>query len=101
MCRNITISHNSIYDTPRAGINISEGTWGGHIIEHNDIFNTVKETGDHGSINSWGRDRFWHPDYNIMAQIVCEHPALILADIVNPIIIRHNRLRCDRGWDIV
>lgn len=35
-----------------------------------------------------------------MAQIVCEHPALILADIVNPIIIRHNRLRCDRGWDI-
>ena len=100
MCRNITISHNSIYDTPRAGINISEGTWGGHIIEHNDIFNTVKETGDHGSINSWGRDRFWHPDYNVMAQIVCEHPALILADIVNPIIIRHNRLRCDRGWDI-
>ena len=58
MCRNITVSHNSIYDTPRAGINISEGTWGGHIIEYNDIFNTVKETGDHGTINSWGRDRF-------------------------------------------
>ncbi len=38
MCRNITVSHNSIYDTPRAGINISEGTWGGHIIEYNDIF---------------------------------------------------------------
>ncbi len=100
MCRNITVSHNSIYDTPRAGINISEGTWGGHIIEYNDIFNTVKETGDHGTINSWGRDRFWHPNYNVMTQITDENPALILADVVEPIIIRHNRLRCDRGWDI-
>ena len=100
MCRNITVSHNSIYNTPRAGINISEGTWGGHIIEYNDIFNTVKETGDHGTINSWGRDRFWHPNYNIMTQITNEKPALILADVVEPIIIRHNRLRCDRGWDI-
>lgn len=100
MCRNITVSHNSIYDTPRAGINISEGTWGGHIIEYNDIFDTVKETGDHGTINSWGRDRFWHPDYNVMTQITDENPALILADVVEPITIRHNRLRCDRGWDI-
>ena len=100
MCRNITVSHNSIYDTPRAGINISEGTWGGHIIEYNDVFDTVKETGDHGTINSWGRDRFWHPDYNVMTKITDENPALILADVVEPIIIRHNRLRCDRGWDI-
>ncbi|MGN0229579.1 MAG: PDZ domain-containing protein [Muribaculaceae bacterium] len=100
MCRNITVSHNSIYHTPRAGINISEGTWGGHIIEYNDIFNTVKETGDHGSINSWGRDRFWHPDFGTMTKIAAEHKVLILADILEPNIIRHNRLRCDRGWDI-
>jgi hypothetical protein len=53
MCQSITVSHNSIYDVPRAGINVSEGTWGGHIIEYNDIFKTVKETGDHGSFNSW------------------------------------------------
>ena len=66
----------------------------------NDLFNTVKETGDHGTINSWGRDRFWHPNYNVMTQITNEKPALILADVVEPIIIRHNRLRCDRGWDI-
>ncbi len=100
MCRNITVGHNSIYDTPRAAINISEGTWGGHVIEHNDLFDTVKETGDHGSINSWGRDRFWHPDYNEMERIVRECPALILADALEPIVIRHNRIRCDRGWDI-
>lgn len=100
MCYGITISHNSIYDMPRAGINISEGTWGGHVIEYNDIFNTVKETGDHGSINSWGRDRFWHPDYQAMTEITRSNPGLILADMLSPIIIRNNRLRCDRGWDI-
>jgi len=41
MCQNITVSHNTIYDLPRAGINVSEGTWGGHVIEYNDVFNTV------------------------------------------------------------
>lgn len=100
MCQSITISHNSIYDTPRAGINVSEGTWGGHIIEYNDIFNTVKETGDHGSFNSWGRDRFWHGDRHVMDTLVEKNPELILADVTSTIIIRNNRFRCDRGWDI-
>ncbi len=100
MCRFITISHNSVYDTPRAGINISEGTWGGHVIEYNDIFDTVKETGDHGSFNSWGRDRFWHPDYKIMCDIVANEPSLIPADAISTVTIRNNRFRCDRGWDI-
>lgn len=100
MCRLITVSHNSIYDVPRAGINVSEGTWGGHIIEYNDIFETVKETGDHGSFNSWGRDRFWHPDREEMNRIAAKESALILADVTSTIIIRNNRFRCDRGWDI-
>src|ERR1035441_5852249 len=38
MAQDITIRHNSIYDVPRAGISVSEGTWGGHVIEYNDIF---------------------------------------------------------------
>ncbi|MBN1768027.1 MAG: PDZ domain-containing protein [Prolixibacteraceae bacterium] len=100
MCKSITVSHNSIYDVPRAGINVSEGTWGGHIIEHNDVFETVKETGDHGSFNSWGRDRFWHPNREEMNRIVAKEPSLILADVTSTIIIRNNRFRCDRGWDI-
>lgn len=100
MCRKITVSHNSIYDTPRAGINVSEGTWGGHIIEYNDVFNTVKETGDHGSFNSWGRDRFWHPERSVMDSIVEKEPTLVLADVVEPVVLRNNRFRCDRGWDI-
>jgi len=100
MCQSITVSHNTIYDVPRAGINVSEGTWGGHIIEYNDIFNTVKESGDHGSFNSWGRDRYWHPDKRVLDSIVENNYDLALADVVKPIIIQNNRMRCDHGWDI-
>ena len=100
MCQSITVSHNTIYDVPRAGINVSEGTWGGHIIEYNDVFNTVKESGDHGSFNSWGRDRYWHPDKRVLDSIVENNFDLALADVVKPIILRNNRMRCDHGWDI-
>jgi hypothetical protein len=101
MCRAITLSHNSIYDTPRAGINISEGTWGGHILEFNDVFNTVKETGDHGSFNSWGRDRFWYPVRQTFDSLLTTaHSQLIVADAIETVTIRNNRFRCDRGWDI-
>lgn len=100
MAQDITVSHNTIYDLPRAGINISDGTWGGHILEHNDVFNTVLETGDHGAFNSWGRDRYWHPNYNTLTEITINHPELILLDAVKTTIIRNNRLRCDHGWDI-
>ena len=100
MCQSITVSHNSIYDVPRAGINVSEGTWGGHVIEYNDVFNTVKESGDHGSFNSWGRDRYWHPDKRILDSIVATNFDLALLDVVKSVIIRNNRMRCDHGWDI-
>jgi hypothetical protein len=81
MCSDIVVSHNTIYDVPRAGINVSEGTWGGHVIEYNDIFNTVKETGDHGSFNSWGRDRYWQADKKKLDSIVAENPGLALLDV--------------------
>ncbi|MEI6894431.1 MAG: PDZ domain-containing protein [Colwellia sp.] len=100
MSADITISHNSIYRVPRSGINVSEGTWGGHIIEYNDVFDTVLETGDHGAFNSWGRDRFWHPDRAQMDNLAKTHPNLYKKDALNPIIIRNNRFQCDHGWDI-
>jgi len=101
MAQDITIRHNSIYDVPRAGINVSEGTWGGHVIEYNDIFDTVKETGDHGSFNSWGRDRYWNLR-DIAADTVASgrYRELPRLDAVKPIILRNNRWRCDHGWDI-
>ena len=100
MCQDITVSHNTIYNVPRAGINVSEGTWGGHIIEYNDVFNTVKESGDHGSFNSWGRDRYWQPNKTTLDSIVGHNYGLALLDVVKPIIIRNNRMRCDHGWVI-
>jgi len=96
----ILVSHNSIYNTPRAGINIGDGAWGGHILEFNDVFNTVLETGDHGAFNSWGRDRFWYANRHYMDSLVAVHPELILLDAQKQTIIRNNRFRCDHGWDI-
>ena len=46
LAQNITVRHCSIYDMPRAGINIGDGCWGGHVIEFCDVFDTVKETGN-------------------------------------------------------
>ncbi|MFB9054130.1 right-handed parallel beta-helix repeat-containing protein [Formosa undariae] len=100
MAMDITVSHNSIYDVPRAGINIGDGTWGGHILEYNDVFNTVLETSDHGSFNSWGRDRFWHPKRDVMDSLTTEIPDMYTWDAVKTTIIRNNRFRCDHGWDI-
>lgn len=96
----ITASHNTIYNVPRAGVNIGDGSFGGHIIEFNDVFNTVLETGDHGAFNSWGRDRFWLPGINDVNKLVERYPNLPLLDVIKPITLRNNRFQCEHGWDI-
>jgi len=100
MAQNITVRHCSIYDVPRAGINIGDGCWGGHVIEHCDIFDTVLETGDHGSFNSWGRDRYWNSDVRAVDKQVAADPSVPFLDVVRPIVLRNNRWRCDHGWDV-
>ena len=101
MAAYITVSRNSIYDVPRAGINISEGKWGGHIIEYNDVFLTVLETHDHGAFNSWGRDRYYTKNRGAAGDRVAKHGYdLVKLDMLDKIIIRNNRWRCDHGWDI-
>lgn len=54
-----TISHNHIHHVPRAAICINDPFWGGHIIEYNYVHDTVLETNDHGTFNSWGRGHYW------------------------------------------
>jgi hypothetical protein len=99
MC--ITVRHVSIYDVPRAGINIGDGCWGGHRIEYCDTFDTVKETGDHGSFNSWARDRWWQVKNVDLDTIVDgQHKGLPVLDTVLPITLTNSRWRCDHGWDI-
>jgi hypothetical protein len=100
LAQNITVRHCSIYDMPRAGLNIGDGCWGGHIVEFCDVFDTVKETGDHGSFNSWGRDRYWRPNIDEVNAWVKPQPELPKLDMVKPNILRNNRWRCDHGWDI-
>jgi hypothetical protein len=101
MSENITIRDTSIYDTARAGINIGDGTWGGHLIDRCDVFDTVLETHDHGSFNSWGRDRYWRADHKTASQqAVDKDPSLPFLDAMNTTIIRNSRWRCEHGWDI-
>jgi hypothetical protein len=96
MAKGITIRHCSVYETSRAGINISEGTFGGHLIEFCDVFDTVRETADHGSFNAWGRDRFW----GLEGAPEEELSELALLDTTETIIIRNSRWHCEHGWDI-
>ncbi|BBI35857.1 right-handed parallel beta-helix repeat-containing protein [Cohnella abietis] len=96
--RDNIVSHNEIFRLPRAAICINDGTWGGHVIEYNDVYDTVRETGDHGPFNSWGRDRFWclsqsHGPASHGAGDVC-------LDARNPVVIRNNRFRDRKGWGI-
>ncbi|MGB7328027.1 MAG: discoidin domain-containing protein [Rubripirellula sp.] len=97
----VTVSRNSIYDVPRAGINISEGKWGGHVLEYNDVFLTVQETHDHGAFNSWGRDRYYTKSRGEAGNRVAKHGYdLVKLDMLDKNVIRNNRWRCDHGWDI-
>ncbi len=65
VCCNVKILHNTICKSARSNINVNDGTFGGHEIAYNDIFDSQRETQDHGPFNSWGRDRFWSvPKYN-------------------------------------
>ncbi|MEV8427028.1 right-handed parallel beta-helix repeat-containing protein [Streptomyces niveus] len=92
----VTASHNTIHDVPRAAINIGDGTFGGHKISGNDIWNAVRETGDHGPINSWGRDRFWP----IRDVTDAQRKAWSKLDHLKPTIIEHNRIWHDHDWAV-
>lgn len=55
------------------GINVSEGIWGGYLIEGNDVFDIVFEIGDYGFFNFWGCDCYWYFDWNVMDEFVKEY----------------------------
>jgi hypothetical protein len=59
---NVTLEYNVMFNAPRAGVNINDGPYGGHLLVGNLIFNTVRETSDHGCFNSWDRQPYvWNP----------------------------------------
>ena len=53
---------NVAYNGPRAAININDGYCGGTTLSSNVLFNWVRETQDHGPINTWDRQTYAQPD---------------------------------------
>ena len=49
---------NVMFNGPRAGININDGFGGGNYLSENLVFNMVRETSDHGTLNSWDRQPY-------------------------------------------
>lgn len=100
--KRIKVSHNLIYNMPRAAICIGDGTWGGHLIEFNQTHDTVRETSDHGPFNAWGRDRGWslaqsHAPYTVDRSLdVWE----ALVDAMEPVIVRNNFFHEKSGWGL-
>ncbi|UJR20272.1 hypothetical protein I4U23_023403 [Adineta vaga] len=56
--RNVRVMGNLMFNMPRAGVNINDGYYGNHTISGNVIFNSVRETSDHGPINTWDRQPY-------------------------------------------
>lgn len=117
MALDVTVRGNSLSDSPRACLNFSDNTWGGHLIQDNDIFDCVRETGDNGSINSWGRSRFWRTGAsnnrfaslaegvtfqgNTGGELTADQArAMMHLDVIKPITIDHNRFWHDGDWAI-
>mmetsp|Transcript_6753 Transcript_6753/g.20057 ORF Transcript_6753/g.20057 Transcript_6753/m.20057 type:complete len:924 (-) Transcript_6753:1392-4163(-) len=53
-----TLVRNLCFNLPRAGFNFNDGAGGGDEVHENLIFNSCRETSDHGPINSWDRQPY-------------------------------------------
>ncbi|HEY0803910.1 MAG TPA: right-handed parallel beta-helix repeat-containing protein, partial [Pseudonocardiaceae bacterium] len=113
MSMNITVDGNTIDGSARACLNIEDGTWGGHLIQNNDIFNCVQHTGDNGSINAWGRGRFWAASGNNSLAAGtsfagangtqlndAQAEQMMRLDVLAPITIQHNRFWHSGDWAV-
>ena len=53
-----SITNNIIFNVARAGIALNDAMGGGNQLNSNLIFSTVRESGDHGPVNSWSRQAY-------------------------------------------
>ena len=100
MAQDITVRHCSIYDVPRAGINISEGTLGrasDRILRH-----LQHRAGNWRprQLQLVGPRSLLGPGIQEGNRQVAADPGLPLLDVIKPVVLRNNRWRCDHGWDI-
>lgn len=97
----VTVSQSTFCKLPRAGINICENAFGGHTVCDCDLFDCVRETGDHGPFNSWGRDRFWSLNgFDTEGKSGKAKKPFALCDMLEENRIIHNRVVGTRGFGI-
>lgn len=51
----VTLKNNIVFNIPRAAINFNDGFGGGAELTQNLLFNSCRESSDHGAFNSWDR----------------------------------------------
>lgn len=101
VCSRVTVDGCTLHKVPRAGINICDGSFGGHRIQNNLVFDTVRETGDHGPFNSWGRDRFWSlGGVDGSGKDGAKKRPFATLDAVETTVIYHNMFCGNRGFGI-
>jgi hypothetical protein len=98
--KRITASHNLIYNMPRTGICIGDGTWGGHLIEFNHMYDCIRETWDHAPFNSWGREPYWclahsHNETDFLAP---HYAGNVKIWAMEPVIVRNNYIHGNVGY---
>lgn len=101
LAHRVTVSNSTLCYLPRAGINICENAFGGHTVKDCDLFDCVRETGDHGPFNSWGRDRFWSlGGYDTEGKRGEIKKEFALCDMLEENRIIHNRVVGNHGFGI-
>lgn len=101
LAHKVTVSQSTFCRLPRAGINICENAFGGHTVCDCDLFDCVRETGDHGPFNSWGRDRFWSLNgFDTEGKSGMAKKPFALCDMLEENRIIHNRVVGTRGFGI-
>ncbi len=77
-----TLVGNIMFNMPRAAINFNDGMGGGNVVSNNLIWNTCRESGDHGPINSWNRMPFLTKVRDGMSKSFIPKPNLIEKNII-------------------
>jgi hypothetical protein len=75
--RSASVIGNLMFNIPRAAINVNDGFYGNHTLSWNVLFNAVRETKDHGPINTWDRQPYLTDAMQPGIPSLWQHPSYI------------------------
>jgi hypothetical protein len=101
MSAGITLRNLAIEGCSGPAITVSDGTWGGHLIEGCDIRDASSGPGEPTGLLALGRDRYWDADRSIVEREVAVAPGLPRLDARRPSEIRFSRWRSEHGHDLI